>query len=288
MSRFLEDFTAFIRERGWNIYRVTEIVGDQAPETVTLTPCSACQNSYSIAKAFVVTAIGFLWDEGRIELDESVPTILGNLCPMDMDSRWKNVTVDMVLRHFCGLPQGFLDIDATDPRAFGTDYLGYLLREPMRRDPQVASVYTDGAYYLLSRLVEVRAGEPLDLFLQKRLFTPLGFREVAWSRCPKGHPMGATGLYIYTEDMAKLGVLYRDGGLWRGERLLSEAFIKIALSAPYELKPIADGVAFGKGGMHGQMLMVVPKQGRVVAWHGFVRGGVKELVRFVAEYAESD
>ena len=286
MSRFLEDFTALIRARGWTIYRVTEIVGENAPETVTLAACNACQNSYSVAKAFVVTAIGFLLDEGKLRLDECVPEVLGALCPADMEPRWQNVTVDMVMRHFCGLPQGFLDIDAADPRTFGADYLSYMLREPMLRDPQVAAVYTDAAYYLLSRIVEVRAGEALDNFLWKRLFAPLGFREVAWSRCPQGHPMGATGLYVYTEDMAKLGVLYRDGGMWKGERLLSEAFVKIALRAPYELKPIADGIAFGKGGMHGQMLMAVPTQGRVVAWHGFVRGGVKEAVQWVAAYRD--
>ena len=73
MSRFLEDFSALFRARGWNIYRVTEIVGENAPETVTLSPCNACQNSYSVAKAFVVTAIGFLWDEGKLKLDECVP-----------------------------------------------------------------------------------------------------------------------------------------------------------------------------------------------------------------------
>lgn len=287
MTRFLEKFTALIRERGWNIYRVTEIVGQNAPETVTLVPCNLCQNAYSVAKAFTVTAVGFLWDEGKLDLDERVTDVLGELCPTDMEPRWKNVTVDMAMRHFCGLPAGFLDIDATDPRAFGNDYLAYMLREPMSRDPQVASVYTDAAYYLLSRLVECRAGEPLDLFLQKRLFTPLGFREAAWSCCPKGHPMGATGLYIGTEDMAKLGALYRDGGLWQGRRLLSGEWIKTALSAPYELKPIGES-AFGKGGMYGQQLMVVPEQGRVVAWQGFVRGGVKEAVRWVAECRESN
>ena len=96
----------------------------------------------------------------------------------------------------------------------------------------------------------------------------------------------ATGISPYTEDMAKLGVLYRDGGVWKGKRLLSEACVNAVLNAPYELKPIAEGIAFGKGGMHGQMLMVVPAQGRVVAWHGFVRGGVKEAVQWVAAYRD--
>ena len=106
MSRFLDDFAAYVRQKGWNVYRVTEIAGQGAPETVTLVPCSLCQNSYSVAKAFVVTAIGFLYDEGCISTEERVTDVLGALCPVGMDPRWQGVTVHMVLRHFCGLPGG--------------------------------------------------------------------------------------------------------------------------------------------------------------------------------------
>ena len=284
MSRFLDDFVAYVRQRGMNVYRVTEIVGQNVPETVTLTPCNACQNSYSVAKAFVVTAIGFLNDDGKLSTAECVTDILGSLCPENMDTRWHNVTVHMAMRHFCGLAGGFLDIDAQDSTDFGTDYLQYMLTEPLLRDPQVASVYTDAAYYLLSRVVEIKAGEPLDTFLWNRLFSPLGFREVAWSRCPQGHPMGATGLYLYTEDMAKLGALYRDGGIWQGNRLLSAAWVETVLREGYELRSREVGRVYGKGGMHGQMLMVVPECDRVVAWHGFLRGGAKELAEWVAKY----
>ena len=284
MSQFLEDFTAFVREKGINVYRVSEMVGQQAPETVTLVPCNACQNSYSVAKVFVVSAIGLLRAEGRISLEETVPDVLGKLFPTDAEPRWRSVTVRMLLRHYCGLPGGFLDIDSEDSTAFGEDYLHYTLTEPMLRDPQVASVYTDAAYYLLSRMAEIRAGETLDNYLWPRLFAMLGFREMAWSRCPKGHTMGATGLYIYTEDMVKLGAIYRDGGTWQGKRILPVDWVAEVLREGYELRPRGIGRTFGKGGMHGQMLMVVPECDRAVAWHGYVRGGVKELVDWVAKY----
>ena len=95
---------------------------------------------------------------------------------------------------------------------------------------------------------------------------------MAWSRCPLGYPMGATGLYIYTEDMAKLGELYLRGGVWKGERILSEEWVKLCMQRSYEFANICSGKAYGKGGAFGQMLVYIPEQERVVAWHSFGGG----------------
>ena len=84
-----------------------------------------------------------------------------------------------------------------------------------------------------------------------------------------GHAMGATGLYIRTEDMVKLGEVYRTGGLYQGRRILSEEWVRIVRERVYELSPKAGG-AVGKGGMRGQMLAITDR--RVIAWHAC--GGV--------------
>jgi CubicO group peptidase (beta-lactamase class C family) len=78
----------------------------------------------------------------------------------------------------------------------------------------------------VSRLVERRSGEKLDEFLMRKLLMPLKVQEAAFSRCPRNHPMGATGLYIRSRDMVKLGYLYALRGAWEGEQLLSEKWIE--------------------------------------------------------------
>jgi CubicO group peptidase (beta-lactamase class C family) len=186
-----------------------------------------------------------------------------------MDPEWDRLTLDMALTHRLALPGGFLDIDCIDANSFGTDYLAYMLTWPLTGKHGGERCYTDGAYYVLARCAEVRAGMRLAAFLDRELFTPLGYREAAWSCCPMGHAMGATGLYIRTEDMAKLGEVYRTGGMYQGQRLLSEAWVQTVRTRGYELTPKAGG-AVGKGGMRGQMLAIFPD--RVVAWHAC--GGV--------------
>ncbi len=290
MSTFLSDVEGFIKEKGYNIYSIAEIHGGKDAEIVRLIPTNSCQNSYSVAKAFVVTAIGLLYDRGIISTDDFVIELLGDevseRTSENMDIRWRSVTVDMALRHLLGLPVGFLDIDEGNVSAFGDDYLSYMLEYPLSADHGKERHYTDGAYYLLARVVEKLTGEPLDKFLWRELFFKLGFREAAWSKCPRGHCMGATGLYIRTDDMVKLGAVYLDGGLYRGERILSEKWVKTVLERGYELRPSGFGEGYSKSGMFGQILALFPKQNRVVAWHGYGFAEKNDLMYFISRYKD--
>lgn len=290
MSKFLEDVTSFIKKNGYNIFTVAEIKDGGDAECVRLIETNLCQNSYSVAKAFVVTAIGLLCDRGLLSTDELVTDILADeitdMTRSEMDARWNSVTVDMSLRHQLGLPKNFLDIDLDDMYTYGADYLAYMLTYPLVRDHGQERTYTDGAYYLLARIAEKRAGKRLDLFLWDELFFKLGFQEVAWSCCPMGHVMGATGLYIRTLDMVKLGSLYLDGGVYKGHRILSEEWVRTVLERGYELRSNGFGDSYSKGGMYGQLLAVFPSQKRVVACHGYGFKERSELLKFVSEYRD--
>ncbi len=287
MSKFLDDLQKFCEENTQNLYRVAVIEGDGDVEYIKLNSGNPCQDSYSVAKAFVVAAIGMLYDDGKLAVTDKVTQILKEETPEEVDPRWHNITVEDAIKHRMGLPGGFLDIDAKDPLEFGTDYLRYMMTYPFEREPCGEGKYTDGAYYLLARIVEKIAGEPIDLFLWKRLFTPLSFREVAWSRCPMGHPMGATGLYIRADDMVKLGAVYLNKGVWKGQRILSEEWINIVLERDYEFRARGTG-AYGKGGMRGQKLLIIPEQNMAIAWHGYHTGGEKELTQFVVNYKKAE
>ena len=289
MSLFMDRMVEFIKQKNYPIYRVAQLVGDREIEKATLQASNPCQNSYSVAKAFVVTAIGILYDRGRLSTDDLIIDLLSDALSVStrarMDARWESVTVDMVLSHRLALPRNFLDIDCCDATQFGNDYLTYMLTYPLDSNHGGERVYTDGAYYLLSRVVEAVSGMRLDAFLWKELFSKLGFREVAWSTCPMGHTMGATGLYIRTDDMIKLGALYLNGGCYRGERILSKEWVNTVFERGYELREGVEG-AIRKSGMRGQMLAIFQKQNRVVAWHacGFEDGD--RLLEWIATYQE--
>ena len=211
------------------------------------------------------------------------PTILRDFLTEPPAEGWEDVTLDHLMRHRCGLPRGFLDVDCCDSTGFGKDFLRHTLAQPLLCPAGTERSYSDGAFYLAARAVEARCGTGLDEFLWEELLWPMGFREAAFSRCPMGHALGATGLYLQAADTVKLGGLWLKGGVFRGKRLLSEDWIALTLRRGYEMNPVGTKGDFGKGGMNGQMLLVLPRENRALAWQGHDPEARKALTELLCE-----
>lgn len=270
MSKFLDDLKVFLETQPFKIIRASEIIGTNSPETIEQTEANPCQDSYSVAKTFTMTAIGILYDRKMLNLSDKVCDILKDELPEErMDSRWYDATVEMALTHSLGLPEGCLDIDAQKATGFGRNYLHYLFRCPLEYNPGEGSKYSDGAFYLLSVIVEKISGKPLDDFLWSELLYDLEYLEFAFSRCPMGHAMGGTGLYARSEDIVKLGALYLNKGIYKGKRLLSEEWTKLAVEKDYAFGWDEERMIYSKGGICGQKLMVIPSQNRALFIHAY-------------------
>lgn len=231
-------------------------------------------NSYSVTKCYASAAIGLLWQEGKIGLDEPVLDVLKGEYDGYADPKWEKVLVRHALGHTMGIDKGYLDIDVEDIFTYGTDdLLQYALSAKLPHEPGCHYQYSDGAYYIVSRLISRRSGEKMDEFLMKRLLWPMKVQEAAFSRCPRNHPIGATGLYIRSRDMVKLGYLYAMRGAWEGKQLLSEKWIEEEEKNEFSFgRSSVDGV-FSKGGMRGQMLLYSPRKQYAVAWHSYTTDG---------------
>ncbi len=262
---------SLIESEGMNVFDFAIDDGEKV-ERIKLKEANPCNNSYSVAKAFTMTAVGMLVDEGKLSVNDKITDILKEEFEATdgREEKWRQVTVDNMLSHKMGLSAGFLDIDTEDASEYPTsDYLAFAFRHKLDEAPGERRVYSDAAYYLASRVVEKVSGEVLVNFLWKRLFLPLSFREVSWSCCPMGHSMGATGLYIRTVDMLKLARLLLDGGVWKGERIVSSEWIHHAEANGYDLYKVADKNAYTKGGMKGQRMYYSYEDKIAVAWHGY-------------------
>ena len=121
MSKFLEAFKAEIDTReNANVFFIGEY-HDGKIETMRLQHTNPCQDTYSVSKAFVVTAIGMLVDRGLLTTDEILTDILADELPETYNEVWTKTTVHMLLLHKVGLSGGFLDIDCFDATQFGDD-----------------------------------------------------------------------------------------------------------------------------------------------------------------------
>ena len=280
-SELLDGLADLARSDSGSFYYISEIK-DGVARTVPIHPSIRCHNTYSVAKLFAVTAMGILEDRGKLNTDDFVYPVFANRFPAGFDPKWKQVRICDVLKHQIGFEQGFLDIDAEIMTSWGTnDFLQLVLSHPLKYQPGEKSVYSDAAFYLVSRLVTEKSGEKLDDFLIRELLVPLKFSEYAFSKCPGGYPIGATGMYIATEDMAKLGQLYLQKGVYNGQRILSERFVEKVFSRGFELHPVGQsGSAFCKGGMYGQLLYLNRKTNRVIAVHSF-KGNMDKILKYL-------
>ena len=285
MSRFLEELAEFIKNNDGRTFSVAEITGDNPPEVINIKENNPCQNIYSVSKVFTVTAVGILCDRGLLSVDDTVTKLLGDECPEGYDKYWEQTTLDMLMRHRVGFPGGF-DIDVFDASEYNPDYLREIMLKKWICPPDTERRYDDAGYYILSRIVNKVSGKPLFAFCWENIFEPLGFREAAWSCCPQGHAMGATGLYIRVGDMVKLGGVYLGGGEYQGKRIVSEGWVKRVLERQYELAPNGIRDAYSKGGMNGQNLMVIPSLGRVLGWQSYdIHPGGPDIGKFISEYS---
>jgi len=256
------------RKIGANLYDLA-VYENGRIQSCRFQECSNCNDSYSVAKAYMVTAMGFLHDDGLIDEKQTLSHYMGDLIPRDADPAWRVATVENALTHTLGFGEGFLDIDTEDASEYPTDdYLDMVFHHPLAYRPGTGRKYTDAAYYLLSRLFSCVAKENVDTFLRRRLFEPMKVREVAWSCCPQGYPLGGTGLYISAHDMVKLPALYLERGVWNGRRILSEKWIDKVIEKGYEFSVKTERGLVWKKGMCCQMVMFSRENGFAVAWHG--------------------
>ncbi len=113
------------------------------------------------------TAVAMLVEEGRLRLDDRVQQ---HVPAFEGDGK-ELVTVRHLLAHTSGMAPGlWLYGSARSPEMA----MGQALRQRLRRPAGEQAEYSDLGMILLARVAEVAAGEPLDRFLARRVFLPLG------------------------------------------------------------------------------------------------------------------
>ncbi len=120
-----------------------------------------------------------LVQEGKLDLDAPVVSYLPWWSRGD--ARKQRVTVRQLLLHRAGLPafrQWFFDIRGVQA------YKDAVADEPLEHDPGTTTVYSDIGAMTLGWIVEQVSGQPLDAFLEDRVFGPLGMRETMYRPAP--------------------------------------------------------------------------------------------------------
>lgn len=179
----------------------------------------------SVSKTFTATAVGLAIAEGRLKLTDKVISFFPDKLPATVSENLAAMTVRDLLTMNCGH-----DVDPTGSinRKTGNDWVQDFLAYPVEHKPGTFFTYNSVGTYMLSAIVQKLTGEKIVDYLYPRLFQPLGIDKPRWEESPQGINTGGWGLYLKTEDLAKVGQLFLQKGKWNGQQILLEEWVKEA------------------------------------------------------------
>lgn len=186
---------------------------------------------YSVSKSITATALGFAIDEGKISLDDSMSKFFPEYDIFGMN---KKVTV----RHLVTMTAGKM-IGMAKSR-HEKDWLMIFFNAPFVMKPGKSFLYINDNFYMLSAIISRVYGETLIDFLNPRLFEPLGItKKPVWETGIHGYASGGWGLYMSTEDLAKIMLCYSNGGVYDGKQVIPAWWVKEATA--YQVPTVKRG-----------------------------------------------
>lgn len=215
----------------------------------------------SMTKSITATCVMILVDEGKLSLDEPaskyIPA-LGKIKLRNGESPKTEITIRHLLNHTNGLAQP--PRKPTDHNMTLAKYAEQIAAGPLEFEPGGKYEYGFGLT-IAGRIVEIVSGQPFEVFMQKRIFDPLGMKDstfhptaeqarriaktykagkdaagnlalipahnpfVTNDPTVRNEPEPSGGLFSTAEDMSRFYQMILDGGQWEGKRILSQKAI---------------------------------------------------------------
>jgi CubicO group peptidase (beta-lactamase class C family) len=133
----------------------------------------------SMTKPVTGVAVLMLQDEGKLNVSDPVSKYLSGFADLKTPSgKPANLTITQILTHTSGLGE------AAGPAAQDAKTLADLeklwLATPMQYEPGEKWKYTQSGINAAARIVEVISGKTFDVFVQERIFGPLGMKDTTF------------------------------------------------------------------------------------------------------------
>jgi D-alanyl-D-alanine carboxypeptidase len=163
----------------------------------------------SMAIPHLITLLLQLEDEGRLRLDDKLSRFLPGMPDAN------RVTLRMLADDTSGYAdwiqgnQAFVELELGNPFKQWTvsELLDHAFARGPACDPGTCFNYAHTNYAVLSKVISIVTGQPIDSLMHERIFKPLGLRQTAISRKPA---MPGPVLHAYVSDRGP----YEDSTFW--------------------------------------------------------------------------
>lgn len=256
----------------------------------------------SVSKTFTSTAVGFAISEGLLSLDDKIVDLFPDQVPENASDTLRRVTV----RHLLTMNSGH----GTDPtyaiRSQDIDWIRAFMEWPLKFEPGTCYCYNSLGTYVLSAAVQKVTGQKVVDYLDTRLWQLLGIDKPKWLESPAGINTGGWGLYLKTEDLARMGLCILNGGKFNGKQVIPADWVAEMSANQVPSSPAGLNLeqmralgmdpdnsdwlqgygyqmwqcrhdAFRADGANGQYILILPKQDAVVVTTAHIDNMQQEL-----------
>ncbi|NLL42404.1 MAG: serine hydrolase [Firmicutes bacterium] len=177
------------------------------------------ENLYSASKTFAAVGVGIAEEEGRFRLSDYVLDFFPELKDLAQPGSEK-ITVEHLLQMSSG--HMFEDFELYRSKELAELFFS----TEMKAEAGSGFYYENLCTYMLGRVVEKVSGQTMREYLMPRLFDKLEIWNPQWSNCPQGHTFCASGLYLTTEELSRLGIMLLQSGVYKDQQIVSADYVR--------------------------------------------------------------
>jgi CubicO group peptidase (beta-lactamase class C family) len=189
-------------------------------------------NLASVTKSITSALVGIAIDRGFIQaVDERVFLFFPEYSNLS-DEQKEVITLDHLLTMSSGLEWNEMELPYSSSNNdlvqlfIVSDPIEYILAKPVVSEPGSKWYYNGGGTNILGEVIREATRMRMDDFAEQYLFEPLGITNYEWDHINPDMIHASGNLKLRPRDMAKLGYLFLSGGVWNGERILSEEWVE--------------------------------------------------------------
>jgi CubicO group peptidase (beta-lactamase class C family) len=184
---------------------------------------------WSMTKSIVNALVGVLVNEGKLRVDDPAP-----IAEWQNDER-KQITWNNLLQASSGLEWSesyFIPTSDFHNMFIKRDDKGaYAADLKLKHTPGTFFQYSSGTTNLLSRTIRQTVGDAVYYrFPYEKLFYKIGMNGALIEPDASGTFVGSSYSYATARDWARFGLLYLNDGVWNGERILPEHWVKYSIT----------------------------------------------------------
>jgi CubicO group peptidase (beta-lactamase class C family) len=246
---------------------------------------------FSCTKSIISLLFGILLETNKkIKLNDPIINHIPLL--QEFSQKYQNITIRNLLSMTSGIEWCDMKSNFDYNKMVKTNWLEYVISKEVIPSKIGQFNYCDGNSLLLSAIITEYSGMSAYEYAKQFLFKPLGINKTKWKE-QNGISMGGTGLHMFSLDLAKIGNLILNNGIYENNQILDPKWIKIMSSVQsngypdwfgnYGLhwwiskKEINKNIdMFYALGAHGQYLFIIPEKRATVCIRKKV-GKVKDM-----------